>query len=166
MFQSSDHRYFYEIQTAHSRTLETQLSLCWLAKNLTGLSGGSHLYLKPYKFYLSRHSYTGVGLLTTSIRYHQRSGMRCLNFIEVSVIRRFAGCLSNGKLAFFKSWFYLGWKFEHIKYIHRHPSRVICTVSNEEIGQHFLYEKYHRHVLGKIYNVLFCALYICWGIGK
>ena len=29
-----------------------------------------------------------------------------------------------------------------------------------------VYEKYHRHVLGKIYNVLFCALYICWGIGK
>jgi hypothetical protein len=28
--------------------------------------------------------------------------------------------------------------FEHIKYIYRHPSRVICTVSNEEIGQHFL----------------------------
>ena len=49
---------------------------------------GSHLYLKPYKFCLSRHSYTGVGPLTTSIRYHQRSGMRCLNFIEVSVIRR------------------------------------------------------------------------------
>jgi hypothetical protein len=23
------------------------------------------------------------------------------------------------------------------KYIYRHPSRVICTVSNEEIGQHF-----------------------------
>ena len=68
--------------------LETQLSLCWLAKNLTGLSGGSHLYLKPYKFCLSRHSYTGVGPLTTSIRYHQHSGMRCLNFIEVSVIRR------------------------------------------------------------------------------
>jgi hypothetical protein len=50
--------------------------------------GGSHLYLKPYKFCLSRHSYTGVGPLTTSIKYHQRSGMRCLNFIEVSVIRR------------------------------------------------------------------------------
>jgi hypothetical protein len=46
--------------------------------------------------------------------------------------------LSNGKLAFFKSWFYLGWKFEHVKYIYRHPSGVICTVSNEEIGQHFL----------------------------
>ena len=67
--------------------LETQLSLCCLAKNLTGMSGGSHLYLKPCKFCLSRHSYTGVGPLTTSIRYHQRSGMRCLNFIEVSVIR-------------------------------------------------------------------------------
>jgi hypothetical protein len=37
---------------------------------------------------LSWHSYTGVGPLTTSIKYHQRSGMRCLNFIEVSVIRR------------------------------------------------------------------------------
>jgi hypothetical protein len=34
----------------------------------------------------------------------------------------------DGKLAFFKSWFYLGWKFEHIKYIYRHPSRVICTL--------------------------------------
>jgi hypothetical protein len=67
--------------------LEIQLSLCCLAKNLTGMSGGSHLYLKPYKFCLSRHSYTGVGHLTTSIKYHQRSGMRCLNFIEVSVIR-------------------------------------------------------------------------------
>ena len=62
--------------------------LCWLAKNLTGMSGGSHLYLKPYKFCLSRHSYTGVGHLTTSIKYHQRSGMRCLNNVEVSVIRR------------------------------------------------------------------------------
>ena len=50
--------------------------------------GGSHLYLKPYKFCLSRHSYTGVGPLTTSIKYQQRSGMRCLNFIEVYVIRR------------------------------------------------------------------------------
>ena len=48
------------------------------------MSGGSHLYLKPYKFCLSRHSYTGLGPLTTSIKYHQRSGMRCLNFIEVS----------------------------------------------------------------------------------
>ena len=35
---------------------------CWLAKNLTGMSGGSHLYLKLYKFCLSQHSYTGVGL--------------------------------------------------------------------------------------------------------
>ena len=53
--------------------------LILLTKNLTG---------KPYKFCLSRHPYTGVGPLTTSIKYHQRSGMRCLNFIEVSVIRR------------------------------------------------------------------------------
>jgi hypothetical protein len=51
-----------------------------------------------------------------------------------------AHLMSSGKLAFFKSWFYLGWKFEHIKYIYRHPSRVIRTVSNEEIGQHFLCE--------------------------
>ena len=32
--------------------LEIQLSLCWLAKNLTGLSGGSHLYLKPYAAFI------------------------------------------------------------------------------------------------------------------
>jgi hypothetical protein len=31
---------------------------------------------------------TSVGPLTTSIKYHQRSGMRCLNFIEVSVHAR------------------------------------------------------------------------------
>ena len=32
--------------------LEIQLSLCWLAKNLTGLSGGSHLHLKPYAAFI------------------------------------------------------------------------------------------------------------------
>ena len=32
--------------------LEIQLSLCWLAKKLTGLSGGSHLYLKPYAAFI------------------------------------------------------------------------------------------------------------------
>jgi hypothetical protein len=62
--------------------------LMLVGKKLTGMSGVSHLYLKPYKFCLSRHSYTGVGPLTTSIKYYQRSVMRCLNFIEVSVIKR------------------------------------------------------------------------------
>ena len=36
--------------------------LMLVGKNLTGMSGGSHLYLKSYTFCLSRHSYTGVGL--------------------------------------------------------------------------------------------------------
>jgi hypothetical protein len=54
--------------------------------------------------------------------------------------------LSNGKLAFFKSWFYLGWKFEHIKYIYRHPSRVICTVSNEVEE---LFEDHVQPLIGK-----------------
>ena len=62
--------------------------LMLVGKEFNRMSGGSHLYLKPYKLCLSRHSYTGVGHLTTSIKYHQRSGMHCLNFIEVSVIRR------------------------------------------------------------------------------
>ena len=57
--------------------------LMLVGKNLTGMSGGSHLYWSP-----TQHSYTGVGPLTTSIKHHQRSGMRCLNFIEISVIRR------------------------------------------------------------------------------
>jgi hypothetical protein len=35
-----------------STNTEIQLSLCWLAKNLTGLSGGSHLYLKPYAAFI------------------------------------------------------------------------------------------------------------------
>jgi hypothetical protein len=64
--------------------------------------------------------------------------------------------LSNEKLAFFKSWFYLGWKFEHIKYIYRHPSRVIRTVSNEEIGQHFLW----RHQMCRPITLPFCSTLI------
>jgi hypothetical protein len=63
----------------------------------------------------------------------------------------FSGAMND---AFFKSWFYLGWKFEHIKYIYRHPSRVICTVSNEEIGQHFWW----RHQMCRPITLPFCSI--------
>jgi hypothetical protein len=75
-------------EAMHSHFLSLPIRGCTWSSNNSGMSRGSHLYLKPYKFCLSRHSYTGVGPLTTSIKYHQRSGMRCLNVIEVSVIRR------------------------------------------------------------------------------
>ena len=59
--------------------LEIQPSLCWLAKNLTGMSKGFTLVFEALQVLFIAHSYTGVGPLTTSIKYHQRSGMRCLN---------------------------------------------------------------------------------------